>query len=337
MRADRLVATLLLLQSRGRATAGEIARELEVSVATARRDLEALSSAGVPVYPQPGRGGGWSLVGGSRTDLTGLTAGEAQALFLALGPAASGTPEVRSALRKLARALPAPFRAGADLAAEAVVRDPLAWGGADRPRPALVDLLQDAVLRGRKVTLRYAGRASTSQASGAPDRSDAGAPTRTVDPWGLADKNEVWYLVAGTPEGRRTFRVDRIRDALVTDETAARPEGFDLAQAWAEVVDDMEVRRSRTWATVLVDPRHAFVLHDQFGRHCVDEGTVTDGRARVRVAAPTAGMIAQHLAGWGGGIEVLDPPSVQDELARTGAALVARYGGRAPGPTVQEA
>ena len=85
MRADRLVATLLLMQARGRVTAAEVATELEVSVATARRDLEALSTAGIPVYPQPGRGGGWSLVGGARTDLTGLTASEAQALFLLVG------------------------------------------------------------------------------------------------------------------------------------------------------------------------------------------------------------------------------------------------------------
>src|SRR5947208_2108949 len=85
MRADRLVATLLVLQSRGRVTASELADELEVSVATARRDLEALSAAGVPVYPQPGRGGGWSLVGGARTDLTGLTSTEARALFLLAG------------------------------------------------------------------------------------------------------------------------------------------------------------------------------------------------------------------------------------------------------------
>src|SRR5258706_335332 len=101
MRADRLVATLLLMQARGRVTAAELAAELEISVATARRDLEALSVAGVPVYPQPGRGGGWSLVGGAKTDLSGLTATEAQALFLLAGPAAAGVPEVRSALRKL--------------------------------------------------------------------------------------------------------------------------------------------------------------------------------------------------------------------------------------------
>jgi predicted DNA-binding transcriptional regulator YafY len=110
MRADRLVAALLLLQARGRVTAAELAEELEVSVATARRDLEALSGAGIPVYPQAGRGGGWPLLGGARTDLSGLTAGEAKALFVLLGPSAGVVPEARSALRKLVRALPGPDR-----------------------------------------------------------------------------------------------------------------------------------------------------------------------------------------------------------------------------------
>jgi predicted DNA-binding transcriptional regulator YafY len=136
MRADRLVATLLLMQARGRVTAAEVAAELEVSVATARRDLEALSAAGVPVYPQPGRGGGWSLVGGARTDLTGLTSTEARALFLLAGPAASVAPPVRSALRKLVRALPDTFRADAEAAADAVVVDSTRWGDRNRVRPA---------------------------------------------------------------------------------------------------------------------------------------------------------------------------------------------------------
>jgi predicted DNA-binding transcriptional regulator YafY len=134
MRADRLVATLLLMQARGRVTAAELAGELEVSVATARRDLEALSAAGVPVYPQPGRGGGWSLLGGARTDLTGLTAAEAQALFALAGPGAAIVPEVRSALRKLVQALPGTFRADAEAAAEAVVID--RPGGASARPPA---------------------------------------------------------------------------------------------------------------------------------------------------------------------------------------------------------
>src|SRR5438477_6446400 len=158
MRADRLVAALLLMQSRGRVTATELATELEVSVATARRDLEALSAAGIPVYPQPGRGGGWSLVGGARTDLTGLSATEAQALFLLLGPAvttspAVTTPDARAALRKLIGALPRTFRADAEAAANATMIDPTRWGERDRHRPPLVDQLQAAVVRRRKVRL----------------------------------------------------------------------------------------------------------------------------------------------------------------------------------------
>ncbi len=166
MRADRLVATLLLMQSRGRVTAAEVAAELEVSVATARRDLSALSTAGIPVYPQPGRGGGWSLVGGARTDLTGLTSSEAQALFLLLGPVADRSASAASALRKLVRALPATFRADAEAAGRAVLVDPVGWGAAARERPRWVDELQDAVVRRRQVSLVYSG----------------GSSARTVDP-----------------------------------------------------------------------------------------------------------------------------------------------------------
>src|SRR5690242_10504279 len=128
MRADRLVAALLVLQARRRVTAAQLAAELEISVATARRDLEALSTAGIPVYPQAGRGGGWSLVGGARTDLTGLSAFEAQALFRLVGPAAAVSGEARAALRKLVRALPQPLRADAEAAAGATMIDPTRWG-----------------------------------------------------------------------------------------------------------------------------------------------------------------------------------------------------------------
>ena len=189
MRADRLVATLLLMQARGQVTAAELAGELEVSVATARRDLEALSAAGIPVYPQPGRGGGWSLVGGARTDLSGLSATEAQALFLLVGPAAAVSDEAKAALRKLVRALPQTFRADAEAAASATLIDPARWGERDRRRPELVDVLQAAVVRRRKVRLTYRGRAR--------ERTE-----RLIDPWGLVDKDEIWYLIAGTERNR---------------------------------------------------------------------------------------------------------------------------------------
>lgn len=314
MRADRLVATLLLIQSRGRVTASEVAGELEVSLATARRDLEALSIAGIPVFPQAGRGGGWSLVGGARTDLSGLTASEAQSLFLMLGPvaAASVAPEVSSALRKLVRALPDTFRADAEAAAAAVMVDPAGWGKTDPELPEFVELLQSAVVRRRKVRLDYAGRTRE------PAR-------RLVDPWGLIDKGDIWYLIAGTDQGQRTFRVDRIVDAIPTDLVAERPAEFDLAQAWERVVGWVEQKRSLLSATVLIKARFVAVLESQFGRHCEVLETLDDGRLRVRLAAPVPLMIAQHLAGWGNLVEVVEPDSVKDELARLGAELVRRY------------
>lgn len=312
MRADRLVAMLLLLQARGRVTAAELAGELEVSVATARRDLEALSAAGIPVYPQPGRGGGWSLLGGARTDLTGLTAAEAQALFVLLGPGAAIVPEAKQALRKLVRALPDTFRADAEAAARAVVIDPTRWGERDRTRPALVEILQTAVVRRRKVRLTYADRARART-------------QRLVDPWGLVDKDDVWYLVAGTEAGQRTFRVDRVLDAVVTELAAERPAGFELSQAWDRVVDEVEQRRSPTTATVLIGAKFLPVLRTQFGRQCDVDSPLDDGRVRVRLAAPTALMIAQDLAGWGALVEVVEPASVRAELARIGSELAERY------------
>ncbi|MEU8531137.1 MULTISPECIES: helix-turn-helix transcriptional regulator [Streptomyces] len=320
MRADRLVAALMLLQTRGRMTAAELAGELEVSVATARRDLEAMAAAGIPVYPQPGRGGGWALVGGARTDLSGLTATEAQALFLLAGPAAAVSGEAKAALRKLVGALPRTFRADAEAAARATVLDPAPWGEQERPRPAFVDALQSAVVRRHRVRLGYAdGRGKRTE--------------RLVDPWGLVDKDDVWYLVGGTERGRRTFRVDRIVAAEPTGEAAERPDDFALAAAWDEIVAEVEERRSGTWATVTVEARYVGVLRNRFGRHFrvdADAGGEEEGeeagRVRVQVAAPTALDVARQLAGWGGLLDVLEPPAVREELARIGAELVRGYG-----------
>jgi predicted DNA-binding transcriptional regulator YafY len=312
MRADRLVATLLLMQSRGRVTAAEVAESLEVSVATARRDLSALSTAGIPVYPQPGRGGGWSLVGGARTDLTGLTSSEARALFLLVGPAAGRSASAASALRKLVQALPATFRADAEAAGRAVVVDPVGWGGAARPPAPWVDELQDAVVRRRRVSFSYDGRSR-------------GVSTRTVDPWALVDKESVWYLVAGTPSGRRTFRLDRIVALQVLDVPSARPDDVDVAAVWESVVEGVEAQRSRVSATVLCAPFLVSVLRGQFGRHVAVLGVDDDGRSRVRVASHTARSVAEHLAGLGASVDVVEPASVRAELASLGAELVERY------------
>ena len=182
MRADRLVATLLLMQARGRVTARELAAELEISVATARRDLEALSAAGIPVYPQTGRGGGWQLLGEGRTDLSGFTASEARALFLTLGPRAGESNDARSALRKIMRALPETFRADAEAAAESVIVEAGGWGS-PAVRPPEVALLQAERM--------HRARARRS------------APCRVVEAHGTAlEHGRLQHCDAGRPHGR---------------------------------------------------------------------------------------------------------------------------------------
>jgi predicted DNA-binding transcriptional regulator YafY len=215
-------------------------------------------------------------------------------------------------LRKLVQALPQTFRADARAAASATMIDPTRWGERDRRRPELVDWLQTAVIRRRKVRLTYVGSAR--------ERTE-----RLVDPWGLVDKDDIWYLLAGTERGQRTFRVDRIVAAELTGQPAERPDDFTLAAAWQQVVGEVERRRSRTWATVIIEARFVPALRSQFGRHCHTDGELADGRARVRLGAPTPLDIARYLAGWGAIIEVTEPRSVQAELARIGAELASRY------------
>ncbi|MCB0953555.1 MAG: HTH domain-containing protein, partial [Microthrixaceae bacterium] len=160
MRADRLVSILLMLQMRGQVTAAQVAEELEISERTARRDLEALSMAGVPVYSQQGRGGGWRLAGGGRIDLSGLNADEARALFLLAGPRAGASPQVRSALRKLLSALPEPLRPGAESAADSVVIDASGWDRtpAELRRPPMLEAIEAATVDGVCVQIAYTAR-----------------------------------------------------------------------------------------------------------------------------------------------------------------------------------
>ncbi|MDQ0575079.1 helix-turn-helix transcriptional regulator [Agromyces albus] len=311
MRADRLVATLLLMQARGKVTAAELAEELEISVATARRDLEALSAAGIPVYPQAGRGGGWQLLGGARTDLSGLTSAEARALFLIVGPAASVAPEAKSALRKLVRALPDTFRAEAEAAAEAVVIDPAQWGRPPREQPEIVKLLQAAVVQRRRVRLLYRGW----------DREPV---ERLVDPWGLVEKHEVWYLLGGVAGAERTYRVDRIVEAIVVDEAAQRPADFDLAEAWERVMHEVNEHRERASAVVITDTAILPFLRERFGERSMSAESVDEHRTRIRVTAPTESLLARSLAGWADHLEVVEPESVRVELKRLGSELVRR-------------
>ncbi|MFI5043732.1 MAG: helix-turn-helix transcriptional regulator [Acidimicrobiales bacterium] len=323
MRADRLMSVLLLLQARGRVTAAEVAAELEVSERTARRDLEALSMAGVPVYSQQGRNGGWQLIGGARTDLSGLTADEARALFLVAGPSSQATPQVKQALRKLVQALPEPFRPGAEAATTAVVVDPTEWGGRrqQRPSPPHLDAIQRAVVEGEQVRLSYVSR-------------DRESTERVIHPLGLAAKGHVWYLVADTDAGQRTFRVDRVTAVEPTGLAVVRPPDFDLTEAWGRITAEVDERRSPFRGRGTVEAGSVGLLRQMFGEAVRIGGTTGSGRVEFELAGWNVWSVAGELAGLGRLVEMTEPAELLDRLGNIGRELSTLYGpdlrGRVP-------
>ena len=233
MKSGRLLEMLLLLQTRGQLTAAELAERLEVSPRTVYRDAEALSSAGVPLYAERGRAGGIRLLPGYRTDVTGLTRDEARALFvlttggpqedLGLGSAA------RSAILKVMRAVPEPFRPAATATSQRILVDPAGWMRAPDAVGQL-GVLQAAVFTDRRVRLRY--RSSGQRSAG----------ERVVDPYGLVCKAGAWYLVADSDGEPRLFRVSRVASAAVDSEPVRRRDGVELAQVWESLRRQVEDR-----------------------------------------------------------------------------------------------
>ncbi|MFJ4539770.1 helix-turn-helix transcriptional regulator [Streptomyces tibetensis] len=230
MRADRLVSLVLLLRQRGRLTAGTLARELEVSTRTVLRDIEALSAAGVPVYAERGRHGGFALLPGFRTELTGLNHDEALALLTAgsgRGEQAFGLgPALDSALRKVADALPENHRATANDAARRLLVEPET--DLLSRRPATEDVpgrtmteIRRAVLAGHKLRIHYAATDRTPQ-------------WRTVDPIGLVTVRDRGYLLATRSGADRTYRLSRVLAAEELPEPAQRPGQVDLDRVWRE-------------------------------------------------------------------------------------------------------
>ncbi|MHB1928675.1 MAG: helix-turn-helix transcriptional regulator [Acidimicrobiales bacterium] len=312
MRADRLVATLLLLQAHGQMTAPEIARRLEVSERTVRRDLDALCMAGVPLYAQRGRGGGWAILGGHRIDLTGLTADEAEALSVATTPGGSTVgAELEAAMRKVLVALPEPLRRRVQAAREAFLVDPAGWGREPVERPAHLDALRAAVVHARQVDLGYAP----------PGRP---AEVRRLHPLGLVCKRDVWYLVAMAPAGLRTYRLSRVTAVADTGLPASRPEGFDLASAWADVERRVRDRFVGIEVDLTVSSRAADGLRAAIAAW--SRIAETDQPGRWIVTMPNAAVAARELAGFGDEVQVHAPPEVRGELARVGERLVERYG-----------
>jgi predicted DNA-binding transcriptional regulator YafY len=252
------------------------------------------------------------LIGGARTDLSGLTADEARTLFLVAGPASAATPEVKAALRKLIRALPETFRADAEAAAGAVVLDPASWDRRRFPPPPHLEPLQRAVVDGVQVQLAYAGREGTPS-------------ERTIHPLGLVVKANVWYLVADTEKGLRTFRVDRVRDLTLTDEPVVRPEGFDLSDTWRDVLESIEEKRAAYKAEIRVHPDLLGWVVGEFGTRMTVTKRPPSGLVEVEVRGAHPRHLAGQLASFGANVEVIGPNEVREELAKIGAELVDAY------------
>ncbi len=310
MRADRLLSILLLLQAHGRMSAGDLARRLEVSRRTVYRDLDALSGAGVPVVTDRGPAGGVSLLDGYRTDLTGLTEAELEAVlaFRGQGPAADlglGA-QLDQASRKLAVA------AGASEAGrlqERVLIDGERWFRT-APVPPHLARVQDALWSDRRLRLRYR-------------RTQERVVERTVEPYGLVSKAGTWYLLAGVDGQPRVYRVSRIEDAQLTDETFVRPPGFDLRTAWAAQVGQFRGDApERVSVTVRVDPE----VSGWFTR-LVGELVVKRSQDGVVVLDfPACDAAVSLLATFGAAVEVLQPSDLRERLAELGRQLSALYG-----------
>jgi predicted DNA-binding transcriptional regulator YafY len=312
------VAILLLLQTRGQVTAAEVAAELEVSERTARRDLEALGMAGLPIYSRQGRNGGWQLAGGGRTDLSGLTAPEARALFLVAGPSSSATPEVKAALRKLVRALPESFRSQAEAARSAVIVDRAGWDqpatiAETPPAPPFLEAVQRSVVEGEQIGLGYVAR-------------NRELSWRVVHPLGLAAKGSVWYLVAGTDAGLRTFRVDRVTDVAPTGQPVVRPEGFDLAEAWRLIADEVDQRRTPVRAVARAEPGIVWLCRTMLGNRVRIGPGEPDGRVVLELRGHTVASLAGEIAGLGARMEIMEPPELRERLATVAAELAELYG-----------
>ncbi len=304
MRADRVLALLLLLQARGRLTAGDLAARLEVSRRTVYRDIDALSSAGVPVRADPGPNGGIELMAGWRTDLTGLTAPEVEALFTsAAGPA------FESAMGKLAAALPGEGGRRAGRIRERLLVDSAGWGRRSPQASPHLRMVQDAVFGDRRLRLRYR-------------RAEARVVERDVDPLGLIIKAGVWYLLADVAGERRLFRLSRIEEAQALDEPARRPKRFDLAKAWREQSADWDSGRSGYEVVVKADTDDDLAL---LLRVSGDRVVGRPHRRVVRLAFPALEPAAAFVSSFGARAEVIEPAEVRAALARRGAELVKLY------------
>ena len=302
MRATRLVSLLLLLQMRGQLTAQELAGHFEVSVRTIHRDVESLAAAGVPVEAVRGPAGGYRLAGGYRTKLTGLTAEEAEALFVAPAPAAElGLGGVLANARlKVLAALPGELQERAGRAGRYFHLDTRRWFRAEDTVPHLPTIAA-ATWQGRRLNARY--------------RERSGVVRRTLDPYGLVLKGGAWYVVARRSVGMRVYRVSRFASVRMREDGFDRPEDFDLTDYWEEWSRSFEASMRRVEVTLRASDLVRRLLPEDLRE---EDGVYV-------VAFESFEEAFRELLKFGPDAEVIEPVELRERIASTARDVAAIY------------
>jgi predicted DNA-binding transcriptional regulator YafY len=315
MRADRLISIVLLLQANGRMTAETLASRLEVSQRTILRDMDALSTAGVPVVAERGTGGGWRLIDGYETKLTGLTPAEIRSLFLARPPALLAELGLKEAADaawlKLRAALPVGVREQAEFVRQRLLIDSRNWRDSAEPLTSLPVILE-SLWSARRLKFLY-------------EKAGGESSEREVDPLGLVARANRWYLVAGKGDERRTYRVSRIRSPEILSERASRPADFDLAAYWEASTNRFREHLPRYDATFLVTQR-ALPWACYRSWRIVEQAPAGE-RVRLSLRFDAPEEARQFALALGAEVEVLEPRELRDYVIASASAILAAYAG----------
>jgi predicted DNA-binding transcriptional regulator YafY len=302
-------------------TARKLAEELEVSERTIYRDINALSAAGVPIYADPGMGGGYALLDSFRTNLTGLTEGEVRALFMLSIPAPLAdlgvSQELKAALLKLSAALPDARRRDEERVRQRFHLDSIWWNQGEDPVPHLQTVHQ-AVWQDRKLHLTYRIHVLAIEIE------------QLVDPYGLVAKAGVWYLVYARSGCVRTLRVSELLDARISEQPFERPGDFDLVAFWKAWCVKREESRSYYPVIVRVAPSFLSELLRYFGDHVrtrIAQAGPPDADGWIALELPFESLEAarERILGFGKGVEVLEPLALRMSVLDYAVQIVALY------------
>lgn len=316
MRADRLLQIVQLLRRYGRLSSADLARRLEVTRRTVLRDMDALSAAGIPVYAERGRGGGFALVPGYEPDVEQLTSEESRALFVAGGQGAAEAlglgPSFGRALQKLAAGLPDDEHRQVAHLQERIVLDAGGWLR-DADDPHLLAQVQQAVLADDRVRIRY-----QSKSASAPGE-------RTVDPWGLLQVGTTWYLVAAHRGRPRSYRISRISAVVRLGEPSRRPPDLDLRHVWREMRDDFRSTSSTEIVLRINPPRRTLVLQTLAMTALSGPEPVDGDPEAISLRVNSLRGAAAVLVGFGTEVEIIAPDALRERAHEVARSAVAHH------------